>query len=142
MTQDELLRHVVSVLEELKLRYFVTGSIASIYYGEPRLTNDIDIVVDLPEHSIPELCAAFPAAEFYLSDEAAAWKAQDSCRRSSRACFDAIWNSGFGDLCVRRVGGSYGFWLKIFSLPATAAPLRCSLPSSSISRMSSATLSS
>ncbi len=72
MTQDELLRHVVSVLERLKLRYFVTGSIASIYYGEPRLTNDIDVVVDLPERSIPELCAAFPAAEFYLSDETAA----------------------------------------------------------------------
>ncbi len=70
MTQDELLRHVVGVLERLKLRYFVTGSIASIYYGEPRLTNDIDVVVDLPERSIPEFCAAFPSAEFYLSDEA------------------------------------------------------------------------
>ncbi len=32
---------VVGVLERLKLRYFVTGSSASIYYGEPRLTNDI-----------------------------------------------------------------------------------------------------
>ncbi len=72
MTQNELLEYVVSVLESLKLRYFVTGSIASIYYGEPRFTNDIDVVVDLPEHRIPELCAAFPAEEFYLSDEAAA----------------------------------------------------------------------
>jgi hypothetical protein len=33
MTQDELLRHVVGVLESLGIRYFVTGSIASIYYG-------------------------------------------------------------------------------------------------------------
>ncbi len=71
MTQDELLRHVVGVLERLNLRYFVTGSIASIYYGEPRLTNDIDIVVDLPEQSISEFRAAFPPEEFYLSDEAA-----------------------------------------------------------------------
>lgn len=71
MTQDELLRHVVGVLESLKLRYFVTGSIASIYYGEPRLTNDIDIIVDLPEQRIAEFCAAFPMEEFYLSDEAA-----------------------------------------------------------------------
>ncbi len=37
MTQDELLRYVVGILEKLKLRYFVTGSIASIYYGEPRV---------------------------------------------------------------------------------------------------------
>ena len=71
MTQDELLRHVVGVLESLKLRYFVTGSIASIYYGEPRLTNDIDVVVDLPEQIVPEFCAAFSGDEFYLSDEAA-----------------------------------------------------------------------
>ena len=71
MTQDELLRHVVGVLESLKLRYFVTGSIASIYYGEPRLTNDIDVVVDLSAESFSELRAAFPPEEFYLSEEAA-----------------------------------------------------------------------
>jgi len=70
MTQDELLRHVVTVLERLELRYFVTGSIASIYYGEPRLTNDIDVVVDLSEKSLSEFRAAFEPAEFYLSEEA------------------------------------------------------------------------
>ena len=70
MTQDELLRHVVEVLERLQLRYFVTGSIASIYYGEPRLTNDIDVVVDLPEQSIPEFRDSFASQEFYLSEDA------------------------------------------------------------------------
>lgn len=30
-------------LEQLALQYMVSGSIASIYYGEPRLTNDVDI---------------------------------------------------------------------------------------------------
>ena len=71
MTQDELLRHVVTVLERLELRYFVTGSIASIYYGEPRLTNDIDVVVDLSKERLQELCVAFDPEEFYLSEEAA-----------------------------------------------------------------------
>ena len=70
MTQDELLRFVVRVLDGLALRYFVTGSVAAIYYGEPRFTNDIDVVVDLPEARIPELCAAFPVEAFYLSEEA------------------------------------------------------------------------
>ncbi len=70
MTQDELLRVVVGVLERLKLRYFVTGSIASIYYGEPRLTNDIDVVVDLSEESAPEFPDAFGSGDFYLSEEA------------------------------------------------------------------------
>ena len=70
MTQDELLHFVVGVLDGLALRYFVTGSVAAIYYGEPRFTNDIDIVVDLPAERIPELCAAFPAKDFYISEEA------------------------------------------------------------------------
>lgn len=67
---DELLRSVVGILEQLELRYFVTGSVAAIYYGEPRFTNDIDVVVDLPEQHIPEFLASFPPSEFYVSEEA------------------------------------------------------------------------
>lgn len=62
MEQSELLRHVTRALEHLGLRYFITGSVATIFFGEPRFTNDIDIVVDLPPHRIPELCRAFKAA--------------------------------------------------------------------------------
>ena len=40
MEQSELLHFVVSVLERLGLRYFVTGSTVTIFYGEPRFTND------------------------------------------------------------------------------------------------------
>ena len=40
-------------LNELNLRYMVTGSVAAIYYGEPRMTNDVDIVVFLrPEDAL------------------------------------------------------------------------------------------
>jgi len=45
MEPSELLRFVVSLLERLGVRYFVTGSTASIFFGEPRFTNDIDVVV-------------------------------------------------------------------------------------------------
>lgn len=44
MEPVELLLHAASALERLGIPYFVTGSTASIVYGEPRLTNDIDIV--------------------------------------------------------------------------------------------------
>ena len=47
MEPSELLRFVVDTLERLGIRYFVTGSTVTIVYGEPRSTNDIDIVVDL-----------------------------------------------------------------------------------------------
>jgi hypothetical protein len=65
----DLLRKVVEVFEHLRIPYLVTGSIASMAYGEPRLTNDIDIVAGVNEGHIPALLEAFPSDEFYLSDE-------------------------------------------------------------------------
>jgi hypothetical protein len=70
MEPSDLLRYVTTTLERLGLRYFVTGSVATIFFGEPRFTNDIDIVADLPPDRIRELCSAFPAEEFYLDEEA------------------------------------------------------------------------
>ncbi len=67
---DDLLRSVIDILERLELRYFVTGSIAAMYYGEPRFTNDIDIVVDLSTERIPEFLSSFSADEYYLSEDA------------------------------------------------------------------------
>jgi hypothetical protein len=69
MEQSELLQHIAGVLDRMGLRYFVTGSVATIAFGEPRFTNDIDIVVDLPVDRIDEFCAAFPARDFYVSEE-------------------------------------------------------------------------
>lgn len=68
--QDELLRLLIEILERHRLRYFVTGSVAAIYYGEPRFTNDIDVVVDLSKPQIKDFCAEFPTGEFYVSEEA------------------------------------------------------------------------
>jgi len=75
---DELLRRLAAILESLDLPYLVTGSMATVFYGEPRFTNDIDVVVDLPAERITELCAAFPADEFYVDEE--------TVRRAVRNC--------------------------------------------------------
>ena len=66
----DLLARVVEVFERIQIPYLVTGSIASMAYGEPRLTNDIDVVAGILEAHIPELLAAFPEEEFYISEEA------------------------------------------------------------------------
>ena len=71
MGPSELLRFVVQALERLNLRYFVTGSTVTIFFGEPRFTNDIDIVVDLPLQAVDELCREFPEEEFYVSPDGA-----------------------------------------------------------------------
>ncbi len=71
MTQGELLRYAVEALEALGIRYMIGGSQASIYYGEPRFTQDIDIVAELEADHIRGLLQRFPPSDFYLSGEAA-----------------------------------------------------------------------
>lgn len=44
MEQLEVIRWLIDRLEEAHIRYFITGSIASSYYGIPRYTHDIDVV--------------------------------------------------------------------------------------------------
>lgn len=48
-----------------KIEYIVTGSVASIVYGEPRLTHDIDLVIFLRSTQIDDLISAFPLTLFY-----------------------------------------------------------------------------
>lgn len=70
MEQTDLFRYAVRVLDELGAPYIVVGSFASALYGEPRMTLDIDIVVQLsPEHVEP-VCRAFSSEEYYISREA------------------------------------------------------------------------
>jgi hypothetical protein len=39
-------------------------------YGEPRATQDVDLVFDLTPIDVPDFVAAFPAPDFYLSEPA------------------------------------------------------------------------
>ena len=71
MEQAELLRRVLEELEERGITYLLVGSLASGVYGEPRLTLDLDIVVELRPNQVSELCAAFPSPEYYVSEKAA-----------------------------------------------------------------------
>ncbi len=63
----DLFSVILQPLEKSGVDYMVTGSVAAMTYGEPRLTNDIDIVISVrPEH-VGELVEAFPAADYYIS---------------------------------------------------------------------------
>lgn len=65
----ELLTTFIAPLEKSKIPYFVTGSIASIFYGEPRLTHDVDVVIHLSQKDIPLFCSFFPLAHYYCPPE-------------------------------------------------------------------------
>ncbi len=56
----------VRLLHAAGLRYMVSGSLASIYYGEPRLTRDVDLVVHLEGNEAAVLAGLFPVENFYL----------------------------------------------------------------------------
>ncbi len=44
----------------------ITGSVASIIYGEPRITHDIDVVITITANLVESLRELFPENEFYL----------------------------------------------------------------------------
>lgn len=67
ITQGEFFAYVIDVLEGLSIPYMVTGSIASMAYGEPRLTIDMDIVIDLSTEMAERFCAKFETGkDFYV----------------------------------------------------------------------------
>jgi hypothetical protein len=66
MPEPELALLFIRPLNQLGLRYVVSGSVASILYGEPRLTNDVDFLVFLRKTDIVRLHEVFPSPEFYV----------------------------------------------------------------------------
>jgi hypothetical protein len=65
----DLFSYVVSVLEQLNISYMVVGGFAAITYGEPRLTLDVDIVVDMQLRHVDPFVAALPISDYYVSRE-------------------------------------------------------------------------
>src|SRR5512136_2545243 len=66
MPEPELSLLFVRPLNRIGARYLVSGSVAAILYGEPRLTHDVDFVVFLRNEDISRLRQAFPSPEFYV----------------------------------------------------------------------------
>ena len=53
-------------LDRLGVDYMITGATAAILYAQPRVTNDLDLVLALGEADIRKLVDAFPKDDFYL----------------------------------------------------------------------------
>ena len=66
MTDPTLISLFVRPLNQLRIPYLVTGGVASVVYGEPRFTRDIDLVIALDPRDAPRFAGAWPAADFYV----------------------------------------------------------------------------
>lgn len=59
---------VTGVLEKLKVRYFIGGSLASTLFGMVRTTQDADIVAELSQEHVEEFVGQL-ISEFYIDKE-------------------------------------------------------------------------
>ena len=64
----EVLRIVTLRLNKANIPYMISGSIAANYYTVPRMTRDIDIVVELAQSNIDRFVALFQE-DFYADKE-------------------------------------------------------------------------
>ena len=81
--QLELLKLVGTRLEGAGLRYMVSGSVAMNYYAQPRMTRDIDVVVELEPDDVATIASAL-GEDFYFDEDTI----RDAIER--RSMFNAI----------------------------------------------------
>ncbi len=65
----DILKQVCLKLEQVGLPYMLTGSFAANFYAVPRMTRDIDIVVEILKPDVEKLVSIFKE-DFYIDKEA------------------------------------------------------------------------
>lgn len=57
---------LVKTLEENNFEYMLVGSLASMVYGEPRMTKDFDIVIEIEPKNLQNFYKLFDFKEYYI----------------------------------------------------------------------------
>lgn len=70
MTQQTFFAEVVRIIETAGIPYMVTGSFASSYHGEPRASNDADIIISPSEDQL-ETFLELLETDYYVDPETA-----------------------------------------------------------------------
>ena len=71
MEQPDVFKFALKVLDEQGILYTIVGSLASMAYGDPRMTRGMDVVIEVDQQSVAALCDNFPDPDWYVSPEAA-----------------------------------------------------------------------
>lgn len=76
MTPDHPLRQIVRELDGAGVEHMLAGSFASTFHGDPRTTDDIDLVIDCDRAALDRFTERLQPDAFYVSPEAAdeAWR--------------------------------------------------------------------
>jgi hypothetical protein len=81
---EALLRDIIASLEALGVPYMVVGSFASTFHGEPRMTRDLDLVIDPSSEQLEQLLERLDPDRYYVDPDVA----RDALRR--RQMFNVI----------------------------------------------------
>jgi hypothetical protein len=68
MTQTEIFETVIDVLDRTSIPYMIVGSVASMSYGRPRLTHDMDVVLDMRKEQAEEFVHLF-GSDWFVDGE-------------------------------------------------------------------------
>jgi hypothetical protein len=69
LTELDVLIDVVNKLNSLNVNYMLTGSLAMNYYAEPRMTRDLDFIIEINEKDIDKFINNFKE-DYYISKDA------------------------------------------------------------------------
>lgn len=78
MTVPKVFQRLTSALDQAGIAYMLTGSFAGAYYGAPRTTQDIDLVIEATPGQLQTFVGILPSDKYYVDLEAAleAYKCQ------------------------------------------------------------------
>jgi len=88
LNELDILKDITQKLDKVNISYMLTGSIAMNYYAVPRMTRDIDIIIEIYFKDIDPLIEIFKD-EYYIERNSII----DSIKRNS--IFNIIHNSSF-----------------------------------------------
>ena len=71
MSFIEVLHRVTAALDRAGIAYMLTGSFASVYYGSPRSTQDVDLVVAATPAQLQAFIGSLPQGQYYADVDAA-----------------------------------------------------------------------
>ena len=69
MSETDLVLLYTRRLESAGFTYMITGSVAGVFYGEPRVTHHVDLVLALAPSDTGRIAELFPLEEFYCPPE-------------------------------------------------------------------------
>ncbi len=69
MLQPQLVIEVINILNKNDIEYMLTGSFVSSLQGEPRLTHDIDLIINISQSEANKIISVFSKDIFYFDED-------------------------------------------------------------------------